>query len=186
MSDHLVGLDLQQNYFELFRMPVGYDIDHQALDACYRELQKVVHPDRFAAQGKQGQRLAVQYAAFVNQAYDTLRPALSRAVYLLELEGVEVDPDSHTIADPAFLMQQMELRDGLMAVRDSADSGTALARLLDEARQMLAGLETGFVNCWTARTEDSLRQAADITRKMHFLVKFIAEAEQLEEELSDY
>ncbi|WP_211829234.1 Fe-S protein assembly co-chaperone HscB [Kistimonas asteriae] len=186
MSDRQAGLNLQQNYFELFQMPVAYDVDHQALDTRYRELQKAVHPDRFAVQGEQGQRLAVQYAAFVNQAYDTLRSALSRAIYLLELEGVEVNSDRHTVADSAFLMQQMELRDELMAVRDSADPEAALAQLLDEARQMLAGLETNFVGCWAARAEDSLRQAANITHKMHFLVKFIAEAEQLEEELLDY
>ncbi len=186
MSDHQAGLDLQQNYFELLQMPVAYSIDRQVLDARYRELQKAVHPDRFAAQGEQGQRLAVQYAAFVNQAYDTLKSALSRAIYLLELERVAVNSDRHTVVDSAFLMQQMELRDELMSVRDSADPEAAVVQLLDEARQMLAGLEAEFVGLWESRTEDDLKQAASTTHKMHFLVKFIAEAEQLEEELLDY
>ncbi|MCK5892990.1 MAG: Fe-S protein assembly co-chaperone HscB [Endozoicomonadaceae bacterium] len=186
MSDPLAEFDLQQSYFELFRLPVAFDIEYDTLNACYLEWQKAVHPDRFVARGDQKQRLAVECSAFVNQAYETLNSPVLRAVYLLEVAGVSVNSDRHTVVDSAFLIQQMELRDDLVSIGDSADPKRAVEQLLSEARRMLATLEDEFVTEWSARTEEAFQKAAAITHKMHFLVKFIAEAEQMEEELPDY
>lgn len=183
MSDPLADFDLQQNYFDLFRLPVAFDIEYDTLNSCYLEWQKVVHPDRFVALGEQKQRWSVQCTVFVNQAYETLKSPILRAVYLLEVAGVSVNSDRHTVADAAFLMQQMELRDDLVNVGDSTDPKRAVEQLLSEARCMLMALEDEFVTEWSARTEEALQKAAAVTHKMHFLVKFIAEAEQLEEEL---
>ena len=36
-----------KNHFELFQMPVMFEIDTQQLDAAYREVQGRVHPDKF-------------------------------------------------------------------------------------------------------------------------------------------
>ena len=52
--------DFSKNYFELFGMPVGFVLDAAELSARYRELQKVVHPDRYAASGGRSQRLSLQ------------------------------------------------------------------------------------------------------------------------------
>ena len=46
------------------------------LDARWRALQAQVHPDRFAAEGAAAQRVAMQWAVRVNEAYRRLKDPL--------------------------------------------------------------------------------------------------------------
>ena len=61
--------DFSKSYFELFDMPVEYDVDMGKLQSRYRELQRLTHPDRFASASDQERRLSVQQAALINEAY---------------------------------------------------------------------------------------------------------------------
>ena len=80
--------DFQQNYFQLFDLPRQFHLDSAELGARFRQLQGQLHPDRFTSKSQHEQRIAVQYSAFVNQAYTALRKPLERAFYLLELVGM--------------------------------------------------------------------------------------------------
>ena len=71
--------DFSKNYFELFGLPVGYIVDAKALAERYRELQRIVHPDRFANASDQERRLSVQGAALINEAYETLKDPIARS-----------------------------------------------------------------------------------------------------------
>ena len=183
MSDLSMGIDLRASYFELFGVEVGYDVDASAIQGRYLDLQRIVHPDRFAGMGERGQRLAVQYAAFVNEAYDTLRSPLKRALYLLELSGFPVDIETNTVMDTGFLMEQMSLREDLGGVHDSSDPEEAIAEVVGQAEGLMGSLQEGFVSAWQKQSESSYKEAADFARKMHFVEKLIAEAEELEERL---
>ncbi len=125
---------IQQNHFELFHLPARFALDADALEAAYRTVQAQVHPDRFAAAGDAQKRVAMQWAARANEAYGTLRDPLKRAAYLLSLRGVDVGAENNTAMEPAFLMQQMEWREG---VEDAASARNveALGALLDELRE---------------------------------------------------
>ena len=179
-------LDLRSSYFELFGVTESYDCDRNAIQGRYLDLQRIVHPDRFVGLGERGQRLAVQYAAFVNEAYDTLCSPLKRALYLLELSDHPVNVEKNTVMDAGFLMEQMSLREDLGDVRDAADPEAAIEEVKERAEELLAGLQQGFVEAWQAKTPESLERAADFARKMHFADKLITEAEQLEEEILDF
>ena len=179
------GIDLRASYFELFGVEAGYAIDTSAIQGRYLDLQRIVHPDRFAGMGERGQRLAVQYAAFVNEAYDTLRSPLKRALYLLEYSGHPVDIETNTVMDAGFLMEQMSLREDLGDVRDSSDPEGALDEVVERAETLMTSLKNGFVTAWQQQTESGYKTAADFARKMHFVEKLIAEAEELEEQLFD-
>ncbi len=37
------------NYFELFNIPISFDVDLSALPQTYQQLQLLTHPDRFAS-----------------------------------------------------------------------------------------------------------------------------------------
>ena len=106
-------MELTQNHFELFGLPVAFDVDAQQLAERYRELQRILHPDRYANASDRERRLSIQHAAQVNEAFQTLKSSLRRARYLLQLKGVEFDDEKETHLDPAFLMEQMELREAL-------------------------------------------------------------------------
>jgi molecular chaperone HscB len=126
-------MDFSQNHFELFGLPQSYALDRDKLDAAYRELQNTVHPDRFASQPEAEQRVAMQWATQVNEAYQTLRHPVNRGVYLLRLQGINALDASNTKMAPAFLMQQMEWREAIDEARSGKSTAT-LDSLTDELR----------------------------------------------------
>ena len=112
-------MNLQSTDFELFAVPPRFAQDAAQLDARWKELQRQVHPDKFAAQGAAAQRVAMQWSARINEAYRRLKDPLKRAAYLCELNGAPIDAESNTAMPAEFLMQQMELRE---AVDDAVDA----------------------------------------------------------------
>ena len=113
-------MHLADDDFTLFGLPQRFALDRAALDACWRALQAKVHPDRFASEGASAQRLAMQWAVRVNQAYQRLKDPLKRGAYLCELRGVPIQAENNTAMPGAFLMQQMAWREDLDDARDAA------------------------------------------------------------------
>ena len=107
-------------HFALFDLQPAFLVDLDELGQRYRELVRSVHPDRFADAPEREQRLALERAAQLNEAYQTLKSAPRRALYLLTLSGHEL-PLEATVQDPEFLLQQMQLREELEELQDSAD-----------------------------------------------------------------
>ena len=64
------------NYFQVFGVDPGtFDVSADELEAKYKTLQKVLHPDKLGAAGNErGRTLGELYSAHVNEAYGTLRP----------------------------------------------------------------------------------------------------------------
>ena len=129
-----------QNHFELFQLPARFEVDQSALDAAYREIQGRVHPDRFVGSSDGEKRVAMQWAARANEAYQTLRNPQKRAQYLCELNGIDLQTESNTAMPAAFLMQQMEWREELgdaRAGKDAAALDALDAQVRAERKQML-------------------------------------------------
>ncbi|MFO7594036.1 MAG: Fe-S protein assembly co-chaperone HscB [Pseudomonadota bacterium] len=169
-----------QNYFELFELPVSFEVDQELLSLRYRDLQRAVHPDRFAGASDQEKRLSVQQAALINEAFLALKSPLSRARYLLELNGIILD-DNDTGMDPAFLMEQMALREALADVRGKEDPFTELNRLRDQIegkeRELVESLQQLF------HDGENLEHGKDLVRRMQFMQRLLTEVDELEEEL---
>ncbi len=171
------------NFFELFQIPQGYAVDERSLAQRYRELQRQLHPDRFADAGERERRLAVQRSSLVNEAYKTLSSPVARADYLLALAGVESRAPGATFQDPEFLMQQIQLREELAELRDADDPEAALDALYSHLEGAISGQQSGFAEAYAAANYE---QAQDFVARLQFLQKLRAEAELLEEELLDY
>jgi molecular chaperone HscB len=120
---------LTDNDFQLFGLPETQAQVRADIDARWKALQAEVHPDRFASEGAAAQRVAMQWAMRVNEAYQRLKDPLKRAAYLCELRGAPVQAENNTQMPAAFLMQQMAWREAL----DEAHGGAALEALDDDA-----------------------------------------------------
>jgi len=122
------------DHFSLFGLPARFDLDAQALESAWRAVAAQVHPDRYATASPAERRVAMQWAARANEAYRVLRDPLLRARYLCEQAGIDLQTESNTSMDTAFLMQQMTWREMLDDARDDADALTALQTELEAAR----------------------------------------------------
>lgn len=170
------------DYFTLFGLTPGYVVDIQQLATRYQELQRQFHPDKYASRPQAEQLLAVNQSATINQAWQTLRHPLLRAEYLLLLNGFDLASEQHTVRDTAFLMEQLELREELDSIEQSADI-TALEAFASKVTTMIQSRSTRM-----AQELDGLQweQAADTVRKLRFLDKLQQYIEQLEEKMSDF
>jgi len=172
--------DFSKTYFELFDLPQSFTVDTALLGEHYRQLQRELHPDRFAGGTAQEQRLAVQYSGLVNQAYITLKQPLSRALYLLELAGLSAEEIAREQIDGGFLIEQMELREKLESLPGLVDRETVLEHLLTELADDIRLHQGEFVAAYEAA---DMRAAASACVKMQYLGKLLVEAEQVESDL---
>ena len=170
----------RRNYFELFGIPVSFEIDNAVLTERYRDLQRSVHPDKFANATDRERRLSVQQAALINEAFQALKSPLTRARYLLELNGLAINDESNTIMDGAFLMQQMELRESLEEIGGKRDID-ALGGFMDDVAAQRRQLVERLTALFAGASKDELAEAHKLTLQMQFLDKLLAEAEALEE-----
>lgn len=159
-------MKLSDDDFTLFGLPQQQRQDREQLDARRRSLQAKVHPDRFAHEGASAQRVAMQWAVRVNQAYQRLSDPLSRAAYLCELRGVAVNADSNTAMPAAFLAQQMQWREAL----DDAQ-GTAPVEQLDaQVTQHELGMLDELAVLLDDRRDNTA--AAQLVRALMFVARF--------------
>ncbi|HEA26230.1 MAG TPA: Fe-S protein assembly co-chaperone HscB [Ectothiorhodospiraceae bacterium] len=171
---------LGKNHFELFGLPVQFELDIGSIAQRYRELQRATHPDQFASGTEQEQRLAVQQAAQVNDAYQTIKSPLKRAQYLLQLKGNPLD-ETDTQMDMGFLMQQMEMREELENVPNTDDPFAALDKIRSELKSDLSAVTQLAASQLDG--EGELANARESVKKMQFLYKVQQEMNELEEQL---
>ena len=176
--------DLSSNFFTLFGLPVSFDIELDALVTRYRELQRAIHPDKFANASEAESRLSVQLAARINEGLQTLKDPLARGRYLLELKGVALN-DSDTALDGAFLMEQMELREHLDEVRESTDPQAKLQGLMRDIAARKQELTAQMAAALEKDDPDSLQDARDKMRKLQFFRRLEEEVAELDDELAD-
>ncbi|MCW9023960.1 MAG: Fe-S protein assembly co-chaperone HscB [Gammaproteobacteria bacterium] len=174
---------LTQNFFELFDIPLSFDIDLPKLEIQYRDLQRTLHPDRFANASDQERRISVQNTAQLNEAFQTLKSAPLRARYLLQLKGIEFDDEKDTTFDPAFLMEQMELREKLADIKQTADPMTELADFLQDISKLNMAMVSELATLFSNDNDEYLNEAKQVVQKIRFLNKLQQEAEELEEDL---
>ena len=148
-------MKLDSDDFEIFAIDRRYAQSRPQLDARWRALQAEVHPDRFAAEGAAAQRVAMQWALRVNEAYERLKDPVKRAAYLCELNDAPIEAENNTAMPGEFLVRQLEWREALdeadtlgkveaLAEEVARDRGTALERLqdtLDVRRDYLAAAQ---------------------------------------------
>jgi molecular chaperone HscB len=172
-----------KNHFELFGLPATFDIDTDELAVRYRELQRRIHPDKFANASDQDRRLSLQMTALINEGFHILKDPIRRGRYLLSLRGIDLGDETDTTMDPAFLMEQMELREELEDVRQADNPHKQLAELANRIEQRLQDKIGQFRRAFADDSPDGSGKARNAAREMQFLEKMRREIDNLEEEL---
>ena len=159
-------MNIADDDFTLFGLPQRQALARADVDARRRELQAQVHPDRFATEGAAAQRIAMQWAVRVNEAWQRLKEPLSRAAYLCELRGVPVRAENNTAMPAAFLMQQMQWREALEEAAVLAD-----VERLDEAVAQDEAARLAELTVLLDERGDTAAAAAQV-RALMFVARF--------------
>jgi molecular chaperone HscB len=168
------------SHFELFGLAPAFALDTSTLEQAYRDLQAIVHPDRFAAAGDAERRASLQLTTRVNEAYRTLRDPVQRARYLLEMQGVDVAFETNTRMPTEFLMQQLEMREELEGAVGKKDFA-----FLDALKKKL-GAQKSSLEGRIGESIDARKDypgAKELVRKLMFLQKIEEEIDAAYEEI---
>ena len=170
-----MNFDFNKNHFELFGLQPRFQIEQARLEQAYRDIQTLVHPDRFTHLSDAERRVSMQWATHANEAYQTLKKPVSRASYLLHLNGIETFGETSAAMPTDFLVSQMEWREAIMEAKAAHDAAgllhleTKLGKEVNDFSQRLTQM---------LDEEKNFQAAAEVVRKWRFL-------EKLQEEMGD-
>jgi molecular chaperone HscB len=159
----------QMDHFTRLDVETTFDIDTKALDGRYFDLQRRLHPDRFATRTSRERALSQQQATSLNDAYETLRDDLKRADYLVGLKVSGSSPEGcNQITDPVVLMEAMERREALAEAETVEDIQAIMRETAEDAGECVAQLSAAFA-------EDDLEAASRLATRLKYLRKLAEE-----------
>ncbi|BFF99763.1 iron-sulfur cluster co-chaperone protein HscB [Drosophila madeirensis] len=140
---HLQDVDAAINYFELLNFPTNFNLEGQQLTQRFRQLQTLVHPDKFSNKTSREQTNSADWSSLINKAYKTLATPIERGQYLLQLEGQQM-PQDNSALNKEFLMAMMERNEEVEEAQDSAALAELNSQIVRELEAMTRKLGSQF------------------------------------------
>ena len=161
-----------KNYFEIFDVAQTYDVDQKGLLKRYLGLQRKFHPDRYIASSEAEKRINMQWVAEINLAFETLSDDQKRSIYLLKLNGHELE--ENPTLDKGILLKQIELREDLEEIKRDSNYELALTEFKKEIEKELESLKFHLMAAFSIGDNESIK---NLIYQQQFLTKLIGEIE---------
>jgi molecular chaperone HscB len=163
------------NYFELFGLPIGFQVDTNKLRAAFMDIQRASHPDKFAQSNSYEQDEALERSALANKGFSLLSNKYQIMPYVLELKGI-IDADEKYALSPDFLMEMMELNEAWMEADDESAKQSILSQIKaiqDEILEPIKGyLEMDQID---SISQEAMLQIKEYYYKKKYLDRILAE-----------
>ncbi len=163
------------NYFELFGLPIGFQVDTNKLRAAFMDIQRASHPDKFAQSNSYEQDEALERSALANKGFSLLNNKDQIMPYVLELKGI-IDADEKYALSPDFLMEMMELNEAWMEADDATAKQSILSQIKaiqDEILEPIKGyLEMDQID---SISQEAMLQIKEYYYKKKYLDRILAE-----------
>ena len=181
--------------FETLGISTAFDLDLSHVEKRYRELQRVLHPDRHLGGSPAERRMALGKAVEVNEAWRLVRDPIRRAEALLRRHGVHLEEGKEPKADPEFLMEMMEQREALSEAKISGDPAVVekLAKAI-RAREseVTARIAAAFANALSggsavhgggasSAASGALNKVASLIGELRYYRRFLDEVSAIED-----
>ncbi|KAI0094895.1 Co-chaperone Hsc20 [Irpex rosettiformis] len=129
--------------YEIMEIPedVRFDVDEDLLKRNFRQIQRVIHPDKWSSKGPGAYELAAEMSSRVNKAYKTLLNPYTRAEYLLQKEGLEIS-ESDGVQDPELITEILELRMAVEEAESQEDVDEIRAENADNIKVVIDNIST--------------------------------------------
>jgi molecular chaperone HscB len=140
----ILTLGRHGDYFAFLGVPRRLQLDGTDLERRFRTLSRQFHPDYFYNAPAAERVASLERSSYLNDAYRTLRDAVARVEYLLEVEGFAPAAsaagagESGKEVPPSLLEEVFALNEELDEVREMRAGGAAadaIALRLERARQ---------------------------------------------------
>src|ERR1019366_6154583 len=92
--------NMPQDYFAFLELPRNLAIDAKDLEKKFYALSRQLHPDMHSRKSQAERDQAEESTAILNDAYRTLRDPITRAEYLLKLEGFDTSEQTSKDVPP--------------------------------------------------------------------------------------
>lgn len=171
------------DYFELMGIERRLALDEAALQKRFYELSRQWHPDRFVRKSEAERQQALEASSRLNDAYRTFRDPILRAMYLLELEGLEIGEQRSKDVPPELLEEVFELNMALEELRagdDGARPQLEAARrnfdaMLGESSSQLQEL----FRAWDfSRAKETLGEIRGVLNRRKYIRNLVREVEK--------
>jgi len=190
--DALQPADPRADCFAVFGIPQGFALDVVELEHRYKELTRILHPDRFARADPRARRASLDRSVQLNEAWQILKDPIRRAEYLLSLHGVDVGERGGTaragqlVEQPTLpvpqvlLMEVLELREVLADAHNAKDvheTEALIAKVRSRLGVVMDDVAKGF-----AAAEPDLPTIAARLVTVRYYRRFLDEARLLWEQ----
>jgi molecular chaperone HscB len=126
------------DYFSFFGLQRKLRIDEAELEKSFYALSRQFHPDYFMSASAEERQASIERSSMLNDAYRTLRNQVTRARYLLTLEGYK---EAEKKAPPDLLEEVFELNMQIEELRAAKKTGDE-----DEAAEARSSLEEALAD----------------------------------------
>ena len=172
----ILPVDRSKNYFQVLNTSATYDVDARAITIFKRHLMKQLHPDKFAGADSEVLSMAEDQSALLNEAASVLTNPYRRGVYLLSINGAEIEEGTNPDLGNDFLMELMELNEEVDSAREAAEVEKLMKKVERVVGSMERELSEAFSGgCFAASstyTAVDLSEAKLILEKMKFFINF--------------
>mmetsp|Transcript_33574 Transcript_33574/g.75346 ORF Transcript_33574/g.75346 Transcript_33574/m.75346 type:complete len:243 (-) Transcript_33574:49-777(-) len=139
------------SHYKLLGLSETFEVDAVLLENSYKELQRMLHPDRHVAASEEIREWAEVHSARVNEAVAVLRTPLRRAEYWMKLKGQAVLLEEQRIEDASTMMEVMETSEELEEAKTQEQVDAIRARNNSKIRAVESELSDLFgKEDWTA------------------------------------
>ena len=156
------------NYFELFGLPIGFQVDAAKLRQAYMEIQRTSHPDKFTQSSIDDQDIALEKSAIANKAFTLLNNKEQILPYVLEVMGY-METDEKYALSPDFLMEMMDLNEAWM----DADSEAAKSNVTQQVKTIQNAIYTTVKAILEANSIDITKEAMLQVKEYYYKKKYL-------------
>ncbi|MEY4149656.1 MAG: hypothetical protein RL555_260 [Bacteroidota bacterium] len=100
------------NYFELFELPLQFEVDAKKIRPKFLELSRRFHPDFHSQENEVNQQKVMEQSALINKGWQVFQEPLATLHYVLQLLG-KIKEQENPVLSADFLMEMMELNERL-------------------------------------------------------------------------
>ncbi|XP_076623745.1 iron-sulfur cluster co-chaperone protein HscB-like protein, mitochondrial isoform X1 [Colletes latitarsis] len=149
-------------YFEIMGIPKSYDVMETDIRRKYKELQKLLHPDKFSNKSEKEKQLSENLSSLVNNAYSTLSHPLKRGLYMLKLNNRTIPEETDNI-NAEFLMEIMEKNE---EIDDAFNDHEKIKKLMEENEVVLNNLSMEIADAF--RENDVIKAETLLIRMKYY------------------